>query len=268
MQMKKIVLPALAAIAVGCNNPSTEVKKSAYEWPANIAAPVCEKKPRLFVAHGDSIVDNYFKKGPDSTKVVDYLNAENKYFDTMMAGTKTLQEKLYTEMKARIKEKDESVPVFKNGYYYYSRVVEGKDYFVYCRKKGSLDAKEEVLLDVNAMAEGHGYFSATGFAISPDNKLMAYATDAVSRRQYIIHVKNLETGENLKDEIRNTEGEPVWAADNKTIFYTSKNEVTLLSEKIKKHVLGSNAAEEKTVYEEKDPSNYIHYHSFSGNLVK
>jgi oligopeptidase B len=175
----------------------------------------------------------------------------------MMSATKPLQEKMYTEMKGRIKEKDESVPVFKNGYYYYSKLVEGKDYFVYCRKKGALDAAEEILLDVNAMAEGHDYYSATGFSVSPDNKLLAYGIDMVSRRQYRIYIKNLATGEIYKDEIPNTEGGPVWANDNKTIFYTAKNPITLLSEKIKKHVLGTSADTDKIVYEEKDPSNYI-----------
>jgi len=251
-----------SVILIACNNNS-DMKKTAFNWPANSTAPICEKIPHQLIAHGDTITDNYywlndyFKKGPDSNKVVDYLVAENKYFDTMMAGTNSLQDKLYTEMKARIKEKDESVPVFKNGYFYYTRVVEGKDYFLYCRKKGILDASEEVLLDVNAMAEGHNYFSATGFKVSMDNKLLAYGVDMVSRRQYTIHIKNLETGEILKDEVKNTEGEPVWANDNKTFFYTSKNEVTLLSEKIKKHVLATDAATDKIVYEEKDQSNYI-----------
>lgn len=175
----------------------------------------------------------------------------------MMSGTKTLQEKLYTEMKARIKEKDESVPSFKQGYFYYSRQVEGKDYFVYCRKKGTLDAAEEVLLDVNALAEGHNYFSARGFAISMDNNLMAYGIDMLSRREYTIYIKNLQTGETYKDAITGTEGDPVWANDNQSIFYAAKNPVTLLSEKIKKHVLGTAAATDKIVYQEKDPSNYI-----------
>ncbi len=260
----KLTLGAGAAatlLLLSCNN-NTEMKKNAFAWPAGVAAPVSEKKPKLLVAHGYTITDNYywlndyFKKGADSTKVVDYLKAENKYFDTIMSGTNKLQEKLYAEMKGRIKEKDESVPVFKNGYLYYTRVVEGKDYYLYCRKKDSAGA-EEVLLDVNAMAEGHSYFSANGFEVSPDNKLLAYGVDMVSRRQYTIHIKNLETGEILKDEIKNTEGDGVWANDNKTIFYTSKNEVTLLSEKIKKHTLGSDAATDKIVYEEKDPSNYI-----------
>ncbi len=255
-------LVLLPLLTLSCNNKS-EVKKTAYNWPENIAAPVAEIKAKELISHGDTRIDNYywmndfFKKGPDSNKVVDYLAAENKYYDTMMSATKPLQEKMYTEMKGRIKEKDESVPVFKKGYYYYSRLVEGKDYFVYCRKKENLQATEEVLLDVNAMAEGHDYFSATGFSISPDNKLMAYGVDMVSRRQYKIHIKNLETGEIYKDEIPGTEGGAVWANDNKTIFYTAKNPVTLLSEKIKKHVLGTSADADEIVYEEKDPSNYI-----------
>jgi oligopeptidase B len=263
MQTKHVLMIAIAAITISSCNNETDMKRTAYLWPDSIAAPVCEKKPKELIAHGDTRIDNYFwlndyfKKGPDSTKVVDYLTAENKYYDTMMSGTKLLQEKLYTEMKARIKEKDESVPVFKNGYYYYNRVEEGKDYYVYCRKKGTLDAKEEVLLDVNKMAEGHNYFSATGFDVSMDNKLMAYGIDTVSRRQYDIYVKNLETGEVYKDIISNTEGGPVWANDNQTFFYTAKNKVTLLSEKIKKHKMGTDAATDKTVYEEKDPSNYI-----------
>lgn len=252
----------LPLLILSCNNKS-EVKKTAYDWPENIAAPIAEIKAIELIAHGDTRIDNYywmndfFKKGPDSSKVVDYLTAENKYYDTMMSATQPLQEKMYTEMKGRIKEKDESVPVFKKGYYYYSRLVEGKDYFVYCRKKENLQAAEEILLDVNAMAEGHDYFSATGFSISPDNKLMAYGIDMVSRRQYKIYIKNLETDKIYNDEIPGTEGEAIWANDNKTIFYTAKNPVTLLSEKIKKHVLGTSAGADKTVYKEKDPSNYI-----------
>ncbi len=263
MQTRILTAILFAAVLTSSCNNQTEVKRTTYQWPDNIVAPVAEKKAKDLIANGDTRADHYywmndyFKKGPDSTKVVDYLVAENKYYDTMMAGTKEFQEKLYAEMKARIKEKDESVPVFKNGYYYYNRVEEGKDYFVYCRKKGSLDAKEEVLLDVNKMAEGHNYFSAAGFDVSMDNKLLAYGVDMLSRRQYTIYVKNLETGETLKDAVTNTEADPVWANDNQTFFYTSKNPVTLLSEKIKKHKLGTDASTDKLVYEEKDPTNYI-----------
>lgn len=225
--------------------------------------PSAEKKNKELVAHGDTRIDeyywmnDYFKKGPDSTKVVDYLKAENAYVDTMMSGTKKFQDDLFNEMKGRIKEKDESVPVLSNGYYYYTRTDDGKQYYKYCRKKGSLDAAEEILLDVDKLAEGSNYYSAAGFAVSPDNKLLAYGVDKLSRRQYTIYIKNLETGEMLKDEIKNTESDPVWGNDNKTIFYTAKNKVTLLSEKIMKHKLGTDASADPVVYHEKDPTNYI-----------
>ena len=225
--------------------------------------PIAEKKQYWRIQHGDSVLDNYywmydyFGKGSDSTKVIKYLEAENAYLDTVMNSTKQLQADLFSEMKARIKEKDESVPVFKNGYYYYSRTENGKQYYKYCRKKGSLAAKEELLLDVDKMAEGHPYYSVVGFTISEDNNLLAYAVDNVSRRQYTIHVKNLKTGITAKDMVNNTEGDPCWASDNKTFFYTAKNPITLLSEKIKRHTLGSDASKDPIVYEEQDKSNYI-----------
>ncbi|MEO5682075.1 MAG: S9 family peptidase [Chitinophagaceae bacterium] len=237
--------------------------KELYSWPQGITAPIAEIKPHNRMIHGDTVPDNYywmidyFKKGADSNQVVDYLKAENKYLDTMMSGTKIFQEKLFAEMKGRIKEKDESVPVFKNGYYYYTRNEAGKQYYKYCRKKGSLEAREEILLDVDALAEGHTYFAAAGFNISEDNKLLAYGIDTVSRRQYIIQIKNLETGELYKDAIYNTEGGSVWANDSKTLFYTEKNQQTLLSEKIKRHTLGTDAASDAVVYTETDHSNYI-----------
>ena len=225
--------------------------------------PVADKKEHIRALHGDNVPDDYywmydyFGKGPDSTKVVNYLKAENLYLDSTMSGTNKMQADLFSEMKARIKEKDESLPVYKNGYYYYSRTETGKQYFKYCRKKSSLDSKEEILLDVDKMAEGYAYFAASGFDVSEDNKLMAYGADTVSRRQYTIYIKNLETGETLKDAVDNTQGDPCWANDNKTIFYTSKNPVTLLSEKIKRHVLGTDAKTDALVYEETDKSNYI-----------
>ena len=239
------------------------MKKNIYQWPQNLVPPVCAIQPKELIAHNDSRIDNYywlndyFKKGPDSEKVVAYLTAENAYYDAMMEGTLSLQDNLYNEMKARIKEEDESVPVYKRGYFYYSRQVPGKDYFVYCRKKESLEAKEEILLDVNAMAEGYSYFSAIGFSISPNNNLLAYGVDTLSRREYTIYIKNLLTGETLTDNITGTEGGPIWANDNQTIFYTAKNPVTLLSEKIMRHLLGTPQVEDQLVYQEKDPSNYI-----------
>lgn len=232
------------------------------QWPG-VQPPVADKKLYNRTLHGDTVTDNYywmidyFKKGPDSERVVSYLTAENSYLDQMMADTKQLQADLFTEMKARIKEKDESVPYFQNGYYYYTRTENGKQYYKLCRKKGSLTGKEEILLDVDELATGHSYYAVSGTEVSEDNHLLAYGVDEVSRRQYTIYIKNLQTGEIYKDRIINTEGDPVWASDNKTLFYTSKNPVTLLSEKINRHVLGTDAAADATVYEEKDKSNYI-----------
>ncbi|MBE7175564.1 MAG: S9 family peptidase [Mucilaginibacter polytrichastri] len=258
----KLIFPAaaLCLLAASCAQP--EKKMTRYTWPA-AKPPVAEIKPHERILHGDTVTDNYywlidyFKKGADSTEVVDYLKAENAYLDTMMSGTKDLQAKLFSEMKGRVKEKDESVPVFRNGYFYYSRTEEGQQYFKYCRKKGSLDAPEEILLDVDAMAKGHPYYAVSGFNVSPDNRLIAYGVDEVSRRQYTIHIKDLTTGKIYADAIRNTGGSSVWANDNKTLFYTANNPETLLSEKIRRHTLATDAQKDVTVYEEKDKSNYI-----------
>nr|WP_315159339.1 S9 family peptidase [uncultured Flavobacterium sp.] len=226
-------------------------------------APIADKKEHIRTIHGESVNDpyywmyDYFGKGPDSTKAVDYLKAENAYLKTVMSSTEKFQADLFTEMKLRIKEKDETVPLFKNGYYYYTRTEEGKEYFKYCRKKGTLDAAEEILLDIDEMAKGHPYYEATGFEVSENNKLLAFGVDEVSRRQYTIYIKNLETGEIFKDAIQNTEGYIAWASDNKTFFYASKNPVTLLSEKILRHTLGTEVKDDVEVYQEKDPSNYI-----------
>jgi oligopeptidase B len=258
--MRNLLIPTLTLLIMSCNNDSTV--KQLYNWP-DVKAPVAMQKDHIRTIHGDTVHDpyywlyDYFGKGPDSSNVISYLNEENAYTDTMMSGTKTLQENLFKEMKARIKEKDESAPVFNNGYYYYTRTQDGKQYYKYCRKKGSLDAAEEILLDVDQMAEGKSYYALSGFEISDDNKLLAFGVDEVSRRQYTIRIKNLETGEIYPDAIINTQGDPCFAADNKTIFYTAKNPKTLLSEKIKRHILGTDATNDQLVYEETDKSNYI-----------
>ena len=238
------------------------MKKKKYKWP-DAKPPIPEIKPRIRSIHGDEVIDNYywmidfFKKGPDSKQVISYLEQENEYLNIVMEPTKKMQADLFTEMKNRIKEKDESVPVFKNGYYYYIRTEKHKQYYKYCRKKGSLEEKEEILLDVDAMAEGHSYYSLTGFQVSPDNNLLAFAVDTVSRRQYTIQIKDLTTGELFTDSIASTNGNMVWANDNKTLFYTANNPKTLLSEKIKKHVLKTEETTDELVYEERDKSNYI-----------
>jgi len=256
--------------------------ETTFKWPEGVAAPATEKKPYEMVAHGDKRIDEYywmnafFKKNLDSNKaddnlkaqsekVVDYLKAENAYLDTMMSGSKKFREDLYAEMRARIREKDESVPVFNNGYYYYTRTDEGKQYYKYCRKKGNLDAAEEILLDVDSMGKDIPFISVGGFNVSPDNKLLAFGIDKVSRRQYTIQVKDLETGEILKDEIKGVGAGSTWAADSKTLFYTWNNPATLRSEKIKRHVLGDDASKDVVVFYEPDVTNYIGVYKTKSN---
>jgi len=164
---------------------------------------------------------------------------------------------LYDEIVGRIKQVDESVPYFSNGYWYYLRLEESGEYPIYCRKKDTLDAKEEILIDVNELAEGHDYYSVGEINVSPDNKILAFAEDTLSRRIYTMRFKNLETGEMIADEIENVTGEGAWANDNKTFFYTTKNKVSLLSEKIFRHKLSTKPSDDVMVYHEKDPTFYI-----------
>ena len=226
--------------------------------------PVAEKIPKELEKHGDVRIDNYFWmrlsdtqklapiKDKQTQKVVDYLEAENTYYKDLTAYTKNFQEELFQEMKGRIKEDDASVPYKNNGYFYNTRYEIGKQYPIYSRKKGSLEAPEEILFDVNEMAKGFDYYQLGGLNVSPDNKLAVFATDTVSRRQYFLRIKNLETGEIYDDIIDNTTGGSVWANDNKTIFYTKKNSVTLRSEKVFKHILGTPTSEDVEVYHEED----------------
>ncbi len=257
------ILPFISVLIFSCTNINKVETITSYPWPKDIKPPVCIRKDHILEAHGDIRTDpyywlnDYFKKGPDSNAVVDYLKQENTYMETMLSGTKDFQSALFQELKGRIQEKDESVPVLRRGYYYYTRTEEGRQYYKYCRRKGNMDAPEEVLLDADKMAEGHGYFALSGFSISPDNRMLAYGVDVVSRRQYTLQIKDLETGNILKDVVEDTQGDPVWAADNRTLFYTAKNPVTLLSEKIKRHILGDAESKDEVVYEEKDQSNYI-----------
>lgn len=246
--MKHYVFPLLAVITImACN---TTEKKTAQ---MNVTPPTVEKIKKELTANGDTRIDNYYWLNErENPKVIAYLTAENKYLDTMLSPVKGFREKLYEEMKGRIKEKDESVPYFENGYLYYTRFEQGQDYPIHCRKKGSNSAPEEVMLNVNDMAKGHEFFNVTGLNVSPDNKLLAYGVDTVSRRKYTLYVKNLETGELLKDVIAETTGGSTWANDNKTLFYTRKNPTTLRSERIVKHLLGTEAAADMEVYFEKD----------------
>ena len=245
-----------------------------------IKIPDASKTPHKMTIHGDTRVDNYYwmrltdkqkstKQYDNHTKeVVDYINAENKYTQKKLSHTTKFQNDLFDEIVGRIKKDDESVPYFDNGYYYYSRNEKDKEYAIYCRKKDSLNNPEEVLLDENELAEGHDYFGLGGMTISPDNKWIAFGVDTISRRIYEIHFKNLQTGEVLKTTIPNTTGRVAWCNDNQTVFYTTKNEISLLSEKIWRHKVGTSSLNDELVYHEKDETFYTGvYRSKSGEFI-
>lgn len=219
----------------------------------NIIPPKADKKEKHLEIHGDVRIDNYYWLNErENEEVIDYLERENDYYNKMTAHTKDFQNDLFEEMKGRIKEDDASVPYFYNGYYYITRYEAGKDYPIHSRKKGSLDAEEEIMFNVNEMAEEYAYYSLRGVNVSPDNKWAAFGVDTLSRRQYNIYIKNLETGEILKDEISNTTGSSTWGNDNKTLFYTLKDEQTLRADKIYRHTVGTDPEKDVLVFEEKD----------------
>lgn len=230
-----------------------ENKKNMSVEAKAVTPPVAEKIDTAMTIHGDTRIDKYYwMNDRNDPRVIAYLKAENEYLDTMLAPAAKLRKKLYEEMRGRIMETDASVPYLKEGYYYYNRYTDGKEYPVYCRKKGSLEATEEVILDVNVLAAGHDYYQVGGLTVSPDGQWLAYGVDTVSRRQYTIYIKNLEKGEVLTDVIPQTSGSVAWASDNKTFFYTIKNPVTLREERIKRHVTGTDVQQDKEIFYEKD----------------
>ena len=237
-----------SAALLSCNNTNNKLDKSIA-----MKYPIAQKQAKELTIHGHTRTDNYYwlnqKTNPE---VIKYLEDENKYTQTKLSHTQKLQDKIFNEITGRIKQNDESVPYLSNGYYYYHKNEEGKEYDIDCRKKGSIDAKEEIYIDENELAKGADYFSASGFGVSPNNKILAIGIDVVSRREYDIKFKNLETGKFFADIIPKTTGGTVWANDNKTIFYTKKDEVTLRSYKIFKHVLGTPISEDVLVYHEED----------------
>ncbi|CAG4977525.1 S9 family peptidase [Novilysobacter luteus] len=223
--------------------------------------PDVEKRPHVVKApHGAERQDEYYWLRDDDRKdpaMLAYLNAENAYADAYMARLKPLEDRLYEEIVGRIKQDDSSVPYRERGWWYYSRFETGQDYPVYARRLGSMDAAEQVLLDVNTMAAGKDYFNVGDWEVSQDNRLLAWAEDDVGRRQYVIRVKEIETGEVLDDVIRGVSANIVWADDNRTIFYVENDPETLLTVRVKKHVLGTPASADELVYEEHDDSFYM-----------
>ncbi|MBL1280736.1 MAG: S9 family peptidase [Fluviicola sp.] len=229
-----------------------------------IKAPQAKQIEEKITTHGDTRVDNYFwmrlsdeqknAETPDAQTqdVLDYLNAENDYLEAKMKHTEGFQEELFEEITSRIKQDDESVPVFKNGYLYYSRFEKGQDYGLNCRKKGDENGEEEIILNQPEMAKDESYFALGGMSVSPDNKLMAFSTDLISRREYTIYIKSIADDQLYSDKIEQTTGGITWANDNKTIFYTKKDPVTLRSNQIYRHTLGTNQSDDVLVFEEKD----------------
>lgn len=247
------ILILLLLVVFACSKNKNEEKKE-LKMDKKIKPPVAQKIKKELTIHGHTRTDNYFWLNErENPKVLELLKAENKYKDAVMENTKDLEDKLYKEIIGRIKKTDMSVPYKYQGYYYYTRYEEKSEYPIYCRKKESLNGKEEILLNVNEMAKGYKYFHVAGHSVSSNNNMIAYGVDTVSRRKYKLYFKNLETGEILKEEIPNTTGRAAWANDNKTVFYPKKDK-TLRSHKIFKHIIRTDVSKDKEIYHEKDPT--------------
>lgn len=234
----------ITAVMFSCSAP----QKSTEE----VEPPDVEKRPKKLTIHGDTRTDNYYWLNQrDNQEVIEYLKAENAYKEKMMKHTEKLQKKLYKEIVGRIKKSDRSVPYLDNGYYYYYRYEKGTEYPIYARKKGSVEAKEEILLNVPEMAKGYSFYQVRGLNVSTNNQFLAFGVDTVSRRKYTIHFKDLETGKILADKIDNTTGSATWANDNKTVFYVIKDS-TLRPHKVIRHILGTDPSQDVEVWHEKD----------------
>ncbi len=236
------VLSALTVVAV-CAGTGSE--------PSKLHPPTLKKIPTKMTIHDHTRVDDYYwLKQRENPEVVDYLNRENSYTDRQMAHTEKLQNRLFDEMKGRMKQDDSSVPALYHGYYYYSRKEEGKQYDIHCRRKGSMDAPEEIILDVNQLGQNHKFVAVRGLSLSPDNNLLAYGIDTRGRRLYQIRIKNLTTGEHLPDIIEAGAANMTWAADNKTLFYTKSEPGTLRRYQVRRYEL--DGGKDSLIFEEKD----------------
>src|SRR3990172_4899784 len=219
--------------------------------------PVAERNSHTQILHGNTRTDDYhWLRDRNDPKVIEYLQAENHYTQALMAHTKPLQERLFEEMKGRIKETDLSVPVKIDGYYYYTRTFEGKQYRVHCRKRGRLDSKEEILLDQNELAQGHDYFRVGVFAVSPSHRLLAYSADTAGSEIFTLRIKDLETGKLLSDEIPNTYYSVVWANDDRTLFYTTLDSAKR-PYRVFRHMLGADPSTDQLVYHEQDEKYHV-----------
>src|SRR5215469_9805287 len=252
MKQRNLQAILLALLFVGCLAPVAILNLPAADSDSSLPSPPIAKKiPKVTEINGQKMMDNYYwlrdKQNPD---VRAYLEAENAYTDAVMKPTEPLQKKLYDEMLGRIKETDVEVPYKEGGYFYYVRTEAGKQYGIRCRKKGGMDAPEEVVLDVNELAKGQKFMSLGAFAVSDDGNLLAYTTDNTGFRQFTLAVKDLRTGKMLADHAERV-GSVAWANDNKTIFYTVEDAATKRQYQLYRHTAGTTASD-PLVYEEKD----------------
>ena len=254
--MKTIIILTLTLII------SCDMKKK------ELIEPKAKKIEKILSLHGDDRLDEYYwlnQRGDE--EVISYLNEENDYRDEFMKDYKPLEDEIFQEIKSRIKEDDSSVPYYYNGYFYYTRYEKDKQYPIYCRKEGSLDGREEILIDANTMSEGYDYFRVGTIEISPDNKTMAYSIDTVSRRIYTIYFMDLETRTVSDKNIPNSQGSISWANDNKTIFYSSKNLETLRSERVMRYQLGNSGNGEEIYFEDDETFSVFSYKTKSDKYI-
>ncbi len=233
----------------------------------DLKAPIAKKIPKELEKHGDKRIDNYYwLNDPENPEVIKYLEEENKYTETQMQGTKEFRTKLFEEIKGRIKQTDQSVPYKSNGYWYYTRFEEGQEYPVYCRKKETLDAAEEIMLNINEMAKGHNFYAASIAGLSDNNSILAFLVDTVGRRQYTLFFKDLSTGKILEDKISNVTSF-TFSADNKTFFYGTQDLTTLRSDKVYRTSLRSKAKAELIFNETDETFNTSVYRTKSKSFV-
>ncbi|MCK5520441.1 MAG: S9 family peptidase, partial [Candidatus Marinimicrobia bacterium] len=275
--MKKNAMLFILAIfslllIISCQTKESIIKESTESGTSGTietlpTPPLAEKKAYQHSEHDVIRQDPwYWLRERENPDVISYLNAENVYTDTMMADTEELQTQLYDEMVGRIKQDDASVPYFLNGYYYYNRYEEDQEYPIYARKKGNLNAEEEILLNVNDMAKGFAYYRVSGLRVSENNQFLAFAVDTVSRRKYTLYIKDLSSGSLLEDHIDNTTGRSAWAADNKTLFFDRKDE-TLRPFEIYRYTLGIIDSETLVYHEPEDTYASFVYKSKSRKYI-
>ncbi|HEX4854063.1 S9 family peptidase [Arenimonas sp.] len=263
----------LAVALAGCYSPPAEPEASAdtataapaVRSPSALAelppAPVAAAKPyEVKAPHGAARNDEYYWLRDDkreNPEMLAYLNAENAYTDTVLKPLEALEETLYNELVGRVKQDDSSVPYFEDGYWYYTRFETGKEYPIHARRKGSMDADEQVLFEVNELAAGKSFYQLGTYEVSPDDRLVAYAEDTNGRRQYTVRIKDLATGEVLPDVITGVSANLMWGDDGRTLYYVENDPVTLLTKRVKAHVVGGDVAKAKLVYEETDETFYM-----------